>query len=424
MKKKIIIGIIVAAAVCGLIAFRFAGGKKVSYVSVKTSTISQGDVKAYLSTTGTVKSKNTKDYYPLQGKVKKVNVKVGDSVKQGQVLVEYEVQDVNAAVKQAQIQYDNAALQKKMLVNNNNDIKSQISDLDKQISDLDSQISNLNNQVNALKVSKNPADIALLQDAKNPSNPAVQIQNAEASKATLKGRRDALKPISTEQFKQADNSVALAQIALDSAKSNLSKSQDKIISDIDGVVTAINVAEGATSMTAGVQSAVTVQDLSNLKVELSVGKYDSSRIQLGQDAVVKNGGKDYKSKVSEVDPAAKKTVSAAGSDTTLGAEVDILDKPEGLKVDFDADVDILVGQANSTLKVPAESIKTDKTGKSVVFIVEGDKAVQKEVKLGIQSDMEAQVIEGVKAGDKVILNPGETVKDGAAVKEMAGDGKK
>jgi hypothetical protein len=38
--------------------------------------------------------------------------------------------------------------------------------------------------------------------------------------------------------------------------------------------------------------------------------------------------------------------------------------------------------------------------------------------------MEAQVIEGVKAGDKVILNPGETVKDGAAVKEMAGDGKK
>ncbi|ERI95138.1 efflux transporter, RND family, MFP subunit [Clostridiales bacterium oral taxon 876 str. F0540] len=424
MKKKIIIGIVVAAAIVGLVAFRLAGGKKVSYVNIKAATVSQGDVKAYLSTTGTVKSKNTKDYYPLQGKVKKVNVKVGDSVKQGQVLVEYEVQDANAAVKQAQIQYDNAVLQKKMLTNNNTDIKTQMSDLDKQISDLDSQISNLNNQVNVLKSSKNPADIALLQDTKNPSNPAFQLQNAEASKTTLKGRRDALKPISTEQFKQADNAIALAQIGIDSAKSNLSKSQDKIVADIDGVITAVNVVEGVSSMTAGAQAAVTVQDLSNLKVELSVGKYDSSRIQIGQEAIVKNGGKEYKAKVSEVDPAAKKTVSATGSDTTLGAEVDILDKPEGLKVDFDADVDVLVGQANSAVKVPAESIKTDKTGKSVVFIVQGDKAVQKEVKLGIQSDMEAQVVEGVKAGDKVILNPGETVKDGTAVKEVAGDVKK
>lgn len=407
MKKKIIIGIVVVAAIGGLVAFRFAGGKKVSYVNIKAATVSQGDVKAYLSTTGTIKSKNTKDYYPLQGKVKKVNVKVGDAVKQGQVLVEYEVQDANAAVKQAQIQYDNAVLQKKMLVNNNNDIKSKIADLDKKIADTDTQIA---------AAEKSPL-------AQTPDGQKA-LSGLQTQKSSYQQQKESLKPISTEQFKQADNSVALAQISLDSAKSNLSKSQDKIISDIDGVITAVNVVEGVSSMTAGAQAAVTVQDLSNLKVELSVGKYDSSRIQIGQEAIVKNGGKDYKAKVSEVDPAAKKTVSATGSDTTLGAEVDILDKPEGLKVDFDADVDVLIGQANSTVKVPAESIKTDKTGKSVVFIVQGDKAVQKEVKLGIQSDMEAQVVEGVKAGDKVILNPGETVKDGTVVKEMAGDGKK
>lgn len=407
MKKKIIIGIVVVAAIGGLVAFRFAGGKKVSYVNIKAATVSQGDVKAYLSTTGTIKSKNTKDYYPLQGKVKKVNVKVGDAVKQGQVLVEYEVQDANAAVKQAQIQYDNAVLSKKMLSNNNNDIKAKIADLDNKIADTDSQIS---------AAEKSPL-------AQTPDGQKV-LSGLQSQKASYQQQKEALKPISTEQFKQADNAIALAQIGLDSAKSNLSKSQDKIISDIDGVITAVNVVEGVSSMTAGAQAAVTVQDLSNLKVELSVGKYDSSRIQIGQEAIVKNGGKDYKAKVSEVDPAAKKTVSATGSDTTLGAEVDILDKPEGLKVDFDADVDVLIGQANNTVKVPAESIKTDKTGKSVVFIVQGDKAVQKEVKLGIQSDMEAQVVEGVKAGDKVILNPGETVKDGTAVKEMAGDGKK
>lgn len=383
MRKKIIIWIVIIVVLGGFIAFRSANKAKGKFVNVKTETVTQGDVKAYLSTTATIKSKNSKDYFALQGKVKKVNVKVGDAVKKDQVLVEYEVTDLNIPVKQAQIQYDNAVLTKQMQTNSNNDMKNKIADLDKQIEEY----------------KQNPAD-------------ALKLQQAEAERKALK------LPFTNEQLKQADNAIALAKLTLDNAKQNLSKSQDKIVAEADGVVTAIGVVEGAASV-ASAQPAVTVQDVENLKALVSVGKYDANKMQVGQEAVVKSSNKEYKGKVAVVDPAAKKTVSATGTETTLGLEIDILDKPEGLKIDFDADVDILLGQVNNVVKVPAESVKTNKEGKAFIYIIEGDKAVEREVKLGLQSDMEVQVLEGVKTGDKVILNPGETIKNGTMVKESS-----
>jgi HlyD family secretion protein len=399
MKKKIIIYVIIAVTITGGLAFARSRRNVQSVVSVKTSQVSQGDVKAYLSTTATVKSKNSKDYYPLQGKVKKINVKVGDSVTKGQVLAEFDVTDPNIAVKQAQINYDNAVLTKQNQVNNNNDVKNSIADLDKQISDLDAQIE---------EAKKNPLD-------------AAKVTQLETQKSSLKTKRDSLKvPYTNEQLKQSDNNIALQKINLDNAKSNLSKSQSTITADFDGVVTALNLVEGAT-VSVSSQPAITVQDLNNLKVVMSVGKYDAAKIQIGQEASIKNGEKELKGKVSFIDPAAKKTVSSTGSDTTLGVEIDIIDKPEGLKVDFDTDVDILLGQVNNVVKIPAESIRTDKDGKTYVFSVDGNKVVEKDVKLGLQSDMEAQILEGIGSGDKVILNPATNMKSGELVKEAAGE---
>jgi HlyD family secretion protein len=396
MKKKVIIWVIVIAVAAGLFTLRAMGKDKDKFVTVKTEKIVQGDIKSYLSTTGTVKSKSSKDYFSLQGKVKSVNVKIGDTVTKGQVLVQYEGVDTSIAVKQAQIQYDNAVLAKQIQINTNSDINNRMQDLDRQLTALDVQIE---------------------EAGKNPQQEAVRILTLGTQRTQLKQARDALKaPFSPEQLRQSDNAIALAKINLDNAKQTLSKSQDKLTAEADGVVTAVNILQGATSMPSA-QPAIIVQNLESLKVLVSVGKYDANRVQLDQEAIVKSGGKEYKGKVSFIDPAAKKTVSAAGAETSLGIEVDILDSPTGLKIDFDADVDILLGQVNSVVKAPAESVRTNKEGKAFVYVIEGDKAVEKEVKLGLQSDTEVQIIEGVKSGDRVILNPGETIKNGVTVKE-------
>jgi HlyD family secretion protein len=396
MKKKYVIWAIIIVVIGGVIFLRVQSQNKLKYTSVKTTNAVKGDIKSYLSTTASIKSKNSKDYYGLSGKISAVNVKVGDTVKSGEVLVKYDTPDLNSSVKQAQIQYDNAVLTKQSEVNANNDMSSKMADLDKQIADLDAKIS-------AAEASKNP------QDAANVS--ALQSQSLQ-----LKQTRDSLKlPFSNEQLKQADNSIALAKITVDSSNTNLAKNSDSITADFDGVVTAVNAVVGSTGNPA--MAAITIQDLSNLKGVISVGKYDAAKLSLGQTAIIKTQNNQYNGKVSFIDPAAKQTVSASGTDSSLNVEIDITNPGSDLKVGFDNDVDILLGEANNVLKVPVEAIKTDKNDKNYVFVVQGNKAYQKEVKLGIQSDTDVQIISGVNEGDSVILNPSASIQDGSFVKE-------
>lgn len=391
MKKKVIAIIIAVVVVGGVFGLNRLNRSRNQGSAVKTSEVTQGDLQVYLSSTALVKSQEIKDYYGAQAKVTKVNVKVGDTVKKGDVLVTYDQQDLNTQVKQAEIQYNNALLQKQDLVNQNNDIKNKIAEYDKEIKEVNSQIE---------KAQNDPFDIDL-------------VPTLNAKKETLEKSKSALTPISDTKLQQSDNSISSAKLTLDNANSNLSKGVSSITADIDGVVTALNVAEGA--MGTIQQAAVTVQNVANLKVTLSLSRYDAAKVSIGQDAVIKNNGKEYKGKVSYISPTAEVAKTSTSGEANLSVDINITDVNPELKIGFEADVDILLNEAKNVIKVPTESLKTDKTGKSVIYIVEDNKAVEKEVTKGIQSDTEVQV-EGVTTGAKVILNPTDTIKDGTLVK--------
>lgn len=391
MKKKVIAIIIAVVVVGGVFGLNRINRARNQGSSVKTSEVTQGDLQVYLSSTALVKSQEVKDYYGAQAKVTKVNVKVGDIVKKGDVLVTYDQQDLNTQVKQAEIQYNNALLQKQDLVNQNNDIKNKIAEYDKNIKEINAKIE---------KIKDDPFEIDSLQ-----------ILNQD--KANQEQKKAALVPISDTKLQQADNSINSAKLTLDNANSNLSKGVSSITADIDGVVTAVNVAEGAIGNIQ--QAAVTVQNIANLKVTLSLSRYDAAKVTIGQDALIKNNGKEYKGKVSYISPTAEVSKTSTSGEANLSVDINITDVNPELKIGFEADVDILLNEAKNVIKVPTESLKTDKTGKSVIYIVEDNKAVEKEVTKGIQSDTEVQV-EGVTTGAKVILNPTDTIKDGTLVK--------
>lgn len=395
MKKKIGIWVLIIVVIGGIVFLRIQSKNKLKYTSVKTTTVAKGDVKSYLSTTAAIQSKNSKDYYGISAKVTEVDVKVGDNVKSGQVMVKYEATDLTSlrsAVTQAQVAYNNAVLAKQDLTNQNNDF-IHINNLYHNRPNLTPDELNTYNQLRAKYnlVQPQTADLPLISDTK---------------------------------FKQADNSITSARAALTSANDNLSRgagNASTITADFDGVVTTVNSAQGAMGNPGMV--AVTVQDLKNLKGVISVGKYDAPKIAVGQDATIKTQGNQYKGKVSSIDPAAKQTVGASGTDSVLNAQIDINNPGADLKIGFDTDVDILLSQVNNVINVPVECIRTDKNDRNFVYIVQGDKAVEKEVKLGLQSDIAAQVLSGVSEGDKVILNPSTSIQNGSFVKESAGVGK-
>lgn len=382
MKKKtvIIYGLIAVGILSGV--FLISEKKKNSKITtVKTSVVQIGEIKSYISTTATVKSKNSKEYYGLQAKIKKVNVAVGDSVKIGDVLVVYEAQDLSSSVSSAQIQYDNAVLSKKDLYNQNNSIKNKISDLNKEITTLEKSI--------------NPADIAKVE--------------------ALKQQKSGLSTISAEKLKQTDNAVKLAQISLTSAKQNVANIKSTVVATNAGVVTKINAIEG--SMGNAMEAIVVVQDLENLKATASLGKYDANKVKIGQEVIIKSGTNTYSGTISFIDPAANKTLGAAGSEITLGVEINILDNAPFLKIDFDVDVDILVEEVEKAIKIPSEALKVEKGGKYLVFIVSENIVREIKVTVGTQSDTEVQIAKGLKTGDKVILNPSTSIVDGTIVKE-------
>ncbi|MDV3426846.1 MAG: biotin/lipoyl-binding protein [Bacillota bacterium] len=390
MKKKIIWAVIIIAAISSVIYLGLRG-KKTSADLVKTKEAALGDIDSYLSTTGTVKSKINDEYFSQSLKIKKVNVKVGDKVKAGDVIASYDTSDLDFQVKTLNLQYDNAVLARNDLYNQN----KQADDQDRKISDLKNQIAKTTDQV--------------------------KIKDLTNQLETAAGDRAKMIKVSSEKLQQADNSVSLSKLSLDSAKDKLNKANEGIKVKNSGVVTELNIKDD--SMPNSMSAAVVVQDLSKLYVQLQVSKYDTNSIKIGQSSTVKLRDKEYKGRVTEIDPAATTSVSASGQTTNLGVNVDILDNSPDLKVDFDVDVDILTGSAKNVLKIPGESIVTDKDGLSFVFIYENGKAVKKKVTLGVQSDAEAEVKEGLKEKDIVILNPTASIENGTAVTLENGDGK-
>jgi HlyD family secretion protein len=379
MKKKVFAFIAILLVIAAVVFFLNSRNQPKTVV-VRTAQVQTGDIQTWLSTDATVKSKQTKDYYGSAGlTVNKVYVQVGDQVKKGTVLLDYDITDLEMAVRQAEIQYENAVINKRELTKQNERIKEDIADMEAEMLRLDG--------------STNPQDIARLQ--------------------TLIQQRDAMETISQEKFELMDNNIALAELAVESAVSRLNKVKDGLVADMDGVVTALNATEDTTLSPAA--PSVVLQDLNKLKGIISLGKYDAAKIALGQECILTNSGKTYEGVLSFISPAA--SMGMTSQNALLEAELDILNPDDGLKVDFEVGVEILTGEVKNTLKLPVESIYYDKNDNSFVYTITDGRAVLTPVKLGLQSDTEAQVLEGVKEGEKIILNPGADITNGTAVLE-------
>ncbi|GFZ31905.1 hypothetical protein CSC2_24310 [Clostridium zeae] len=449
-KRKNIITLIGVIILIGT-AFSFFQFKKnkSNNISVKTIIVTKEDIKSYLNTTGVVKAKNIKDYYGSQLKVTGINFKIGDKVKKGDILMSFDTSDMQNAAKQAKLQYDSAVLQRQDLLNQNAKISGKINDLDSEIVAVKSKIEQLKldkntvnsygfiNTVSALKDKITNKEKKYSKEATNildsngqPSEMAQTdgsssvdgLQQLSKALTTLETQKNSIQPISEEKLKQMDNTVALAKIAFESANSRLRYMPENLIADFDGTVTALNATIG--SIVNPASAALTIEDLENLKVIVSLGKSDIDKVKMGQTATIRSNGKEYDGKISFISPSGKKGVTGIGmmaattnSDVTMDTEIELDKSDESLKAEFGVDVDVLLAERNSVITVPMEAIKAVKGGRYVVYTVDANRKVsEREVKLGIQSEINSEILSGINIGERIILNPSTTIRDGITVK--------
>jgi membrane fusion protein (multidrug efflux system) len=100
---------------------------------------------------------------------------------------------------------------------------------------------------------------------------------------------------------------------------------------------------------------------------------------------------------------------------TFRAEVEVDNAQRLLRPGMFVEAAIIAARRVDVPVVSREAI-TDRGGRSVVFVVDGQRAVLRNVSLGLGNDEQVEVREGVEPGDRIVVRGLETLIDGTRVR--------
>jgi len=145
---------------------------------------------------------------------------------------------------------------------------------------------------------------------------------------------------------------------------------------------------------------------------------DAVRMRAGQPARIENwGGPPLAARVDRIEPVARMKVSALGVEeqrTNVILQFADPGAAESLGHDFRVDARITVEEAPDAVRVPLGALFRQGEGWAVYKVADGV-AVQTVVRTGIADADHRVVVEGLSAGDQVVLFPGSAVHDGLQV---------
>jgi HlyD family secretion protein len=250
--------------------------------------------------------------------------------------------------------------------------------------------------------------------------------------------------ISQSEYEQAEASFSVAKAEVDAAKYSVISSEaslkeanenlvkTSIYSPMTGTISMLLVELGervaGTGMMAGTEM-LRVADLSRMEAQVEVNENDIVRVSLGDTALIEvDAYPDHKFKgiVTEIASSAKTT--GVSADQVTNFDVKILVLPESyknlaggetnpLRPGMSATVDIQSEIKSGIIAVPIQAVTTrtdttkvaqtvsDEEIRTLVFITDGEYALAKDVKTGIQDNNYIEILSGIAENDRVISSP-------------------
>lgn len=220
--------------------------------------------------------------------------------------------------------------------------------------------------------------------------------------------------ISKKEYEAALNGYKMMEIALKGAQADL-RSADINLRDtavtapITGVVSARKVNSGE-NVNPGAPL-FTVVDLSSVNITSGVAEAVVNQLKPGmkvQVTVESLGTQQFEGTITQISPV---------QDNAQLYPVKIkVANPKGLiKAGMFANGAIALSEGVEGLAVPKEAVLHDQ-GKDYLFVVSGEKAIKKEVVVGLGDDKLFQIKTGISPGDSVVTTGQEKLQDGALVK--------
>jgi RND family efflux transporter MFP subunit len=267
----------------------------------------------------------------------------------------------------------------------------------------------------------------MLLAAIDDSDYSLEVKRAEAAlrqaEATLENtklefkRKDALHKeelVTKQQYDDVVTRLSLTEAEVERAKASLAiarlkLSKTKITSPLACVVKEKRVSAGdfvknGTSLLVIIQS-------NPIKLRFTVPEKDVGRLKMNQEVILKVDGfpgSEFKGKVNIIFPNVEEKTR------TLQVEALVPNNNGILKPGLFAKVILYTSGERDTIVVPVTALLYE-AEKVKVFIIEGDRAKEREVKLGSKYGELMEIIDGVKEGEKIVAIGQQNLSEGAKV---------
>jgi len=404
-KKRIIVGSSIAIAlIAALVLFR-ASSSKEQKVTLETVKVKKGSVSNTVTATGTIEALRTVEVgTQVSGEIRKIYVDYNSQVKAGQLLAELDRKPLTTALTIAEASLDNAK------------------------AEMVYQTANFN-RVKALYDKKLVAE----------SDYDQTVYDFDRAKASLKS----------------------AQLNYDKAKINLEYAY--IYSPIDGVVLSRAVDEGQTvAASFNTPTLFSIaNDLTRMQVEASIDEADIGQVKNNQRVDFTVDAYPDQKFTGTVTQIRLQPVTTSNV-VTYTVIVEAPNPDKKLMPGMTASITIFVEEANNVLTLSSKalrfkpsqeqlfaymkSIQTDmskkppmgdtlpphmamhrnrpdssmlgKMGLKEVWVKNGNRIHPARIETGIDNDVDVEIVSGLKEGDRLVLYPGNRVRDDQRVRQI------
>lgn len=322
---------------------------------VKVETPVVGQISEHVYSIGHISSDDIYTVSPkIQGEVERINFKVGDSVKKGDILYTLSSSDFRR--------------------------------------DKDSNLSQLQSSLDNAKIS--------YDDAKRNYDNALELFNSgsmsqkdlDSSKTMLENSKNNYQS-TLEKYKNTADTYS-------------SNGDNYVIkSPTNGVVTKINMSVG---MNISNQNYFEIESSGRKIVSVTVSSSEINKIETGQEVQV--NVPTVKKKLEGV----VREISYSGTNGSYPVTIEI-DNDSELYTGMYAEAYISVKESKDAITIPIASLMTDTDGTYFVYVVEGESALKKPVETGLSENGKVEVLSGISSDMKVVTVGKEYIDDSAKV---------
>lgn len=242
-------------------------------------------------------------------------------------------------------------------------------------------------------------------------------RRARIATAALEEARASLKARSSE-LEQAQ--ARMLEPGAGRGRTDATRKYVEVHSPVSGsVLRVINESEGVVE--AGTPL-IEVGDPRKLEVVVDLLSTEAVLVDLGQRVLVElwGGPHPLDGVVSRVEPYGFMKVSALGiEERRVEVHVELTAPPEKwerLGHGYRVKPRIILAEADDVLKLPRAALFRDRE-KWAVFVADAGVARRRHVELGLQNNLEAEISAGLQEGERVVLQPGDRVREGVALRE-------